>query len=393
VRRHGLYTAKGVVYGVYDQALAISLGGLLMEYGIFLQSSHPPGRALADSIDEDVECIEWCDELGLAEAWFGEHLSAAWEPIPACDLVLARAFERTRRISLCAGAYVLPFYHPAALAMRVMQMDHMFRGRFICGIAAGGVPTDQAFFDMDPTSGENRERMQESLAIMMKIWTEGLSGPWRFEGKFWTVDNPQGFAQFGPHLEPFTKPHPRIALAGLSPGSPTLRWAGEQGYVPMSLTFNRQYLRNHWDVYEEGAAVSARPTERRDWRVVRDVFVAETDEEAREWVRSGNLARHWNEMNFPTLRAFDWVQYLKHDPSVPDAEVDVEYLIDNLWMVGSPETVTKKLIEEYETLGGFGTLLVNKYDYEGTEGQYRRSLELLMTEVAPAFAAAGVDTL
>jgi alkanesulfonate monooxygenase SsuD/methylene tetrahydromethanopterin reductase-like flavin-dependent oxidoreductase (luciferase family) len=361
-----------------------------MEYGLFLQSSHPPGRPLADSINEDLECIEWADELGLVEAWMGEHLTAGWEPIPACDLVLARAFERTERIKLCAGAYVVPFYHPAELAMRIMQMDHMFEGRFMCGIAAGGVPTDQALFNMDPASGESRERMQESLDIMLKIWTNGLE-PWTYEGKFWNVTNPAPFAQFAPHLEPYTKPHPRLALAGLSPGSPTLRYAGEHGYVPMSLTFNRHYLKDHWGVYEEGAAVSGLATDRRDWRLVRDVFVADTDEEAREWVRNGNMARHWTEMNFPTLRTFDWVQYLKDDPSVPDEAVDVDYLIDHLWMVGSPETVTKKLIEEYETLGGFGTLLVNKYDYGGTESQYRRSLELLMTEVAPAFDAAGVE--
>ena len=34
-------------------------------------------------------------------------------------------------------------------------------------------------------------------------------------------------------------------------------------------------------------------------------------------------------------------------------------------------------------LGGFGTLVVNKYDYGDTPDAYRRSLELFANEVVP----------
>jgi alkanesulfonate monooxygenase SsuD/methylene tetrahydromethanopterin reductase-like flavin-dependent oxidoreductase (luciferase family) len=118
------------------------------------------------------------------------------------------------------------------------------------------------------------------------------------------------------------------------------------------------------------------------------VVVAESDTEAKEWVRNSLMADHWNVMNFPMLRAFDWVQYLKPDPHHRDEDVDVDYLIDHLWLVGSPETVTERLVQCYEELGGFGTLVVNKYDHGDTPDFYRRSLELLVTEVAPAFEKA-----
>ena len=39
-----------------------------------------------------------------------------------------QAIPRTERITLCAGAYVVPFYHPAALALRIAQLDHMAQG-------------------------------------------------------------------------------------------------------------------------------------------------------------------------------------------------------------------------------------------------------------------------
>jgi alkanesulfonate monooxygenase SsuD/methylene tetrahydromethanopterin reductase-like flavin-dependent oxidoreductase (luciferase family) len=134
---------------------------------------------------------------------------------------------------------------------------------------------------------------------------------------------------------------------------------------------------------EEGAASAGRGCDRQDWRDIRDVFVAETDAEAKEWVRSSHWAGMWLEQNLPLLKAFDWLQFVKHDAAVADDEVDIDYLIDNLWLVGSPATVAGKILETHEVLGGFGTLVVNKYDYGETPEAYRRSLEMLANDVMP----------
>ena len=91
----------------------------------------------------------------------------------------------------------------------------------------------------------------------------------------------------------------------------------------------------------------------------------------------------WLEQNLPLLKAFDWLQFVKHDPSVADDEVDIDYLIDNLWLVGSPATVAAKIVDTHDVLGGFGTIVVNKYDYGETPEAYHRSLELLADDVMP----------
>ncbi len=355
-----------------------------MKCGLFLQPSHPPGREISDVVDRVLAQLRWADELGFAEAWLGEHLTAVWEPLPAQDLVIAQALTCTSEIVLCAGGYVLPYYHPGALAMRIMQLDHMARGRFICGIAAGSIPTDLVLLDVDAQAGQQREMMQESLDIMLRLWQEP-NEPWVYEGRFWTVRNPEPMLAYGPHLTPYQKPHPPIALAGLSPNSSTLQFAGARGYLPLSLTFNTPYLKGHWTAVETGAASTGASCDRADWRVVRDVFVAETDETARKWVLESNMARAWREHNFPTLKAWGWTQYLKHDEGFPDEDVDVEYLIDHLFLVGSPDTVARRLRETDEALGGFGSVILNAYDWGEDEGPYRRSLELLAREVIPRF--------
>ncbi len=356
-----------------------------MRTGMFMMPSHPPTRPVHEGIEQDLRTIEWLDQLGYAEVWVGEHLTAPYEPYPACDLLLAQAIPRTQRIILCAGAYVVPFYHPAPLALRIAQLDHMAKGRFICGIAAGSIPTDFAMLDIDGAAGQNREMMHEAVEIMLRLWSAGEE-PWEYVGKYWTVRNPEPFLAFRHHMAPFQTPHPPIGIAGLSPRSETIRYAGEMGFLPLSLTFNAEYLRDHWKMVEEGAASTGRTCSRGDWRVIRDIFVAEGDREAKDWVRNSPWADHWREQNLPLLKAFDWIKYLKHDSSVADEDVDVDYLIEHLWMVGSPDTVAAKLRETNEVLGGFGTVVINKYDYGDSPDAYYRSLQLFVKEVVPAFA-------
>ena len=97
---------------------------------------------------------------------------------------------------------------------------------------------------------------------------------------------------------------------------------------------------------EEGAATTGAQTDRNDWRVVRDIFVAETDAEAKDWVRNGNHAAALGASRTCPLGGLrTGSEFLKHDPAVADEDVDVDYLVDNLWLVGSPETVTEKLLE------------------------------------------------
>jgi len=49
--------------------------------GTFAMPLHPASRPLVDVLKENAEKIILADQLGFAEAWIGEHFSAATEPI------------------------------------------------------------------------------------------------------------------------------------------------------------------------------------------------------------------------------------------------------------------------------------------------------------------------
>jgi alkanesulfonate monooxygenase SsuD/methylene tetrahydromethanopterin reductase-like flavin-dependent oxidoreductase (luciferase family) len=356
-----------------------------MKLGMFTMPSHPPERSLHDGHEFDLQTLIWADEFGFEEAWIGEHHSSIWEPHPSPDLLVIEGLRATTQMRIGTGGFLLPYHNPVELANRVAMMDHISNGRLNFGIAASGLPSDWEMFQVDGLEGENREMTREAIDCILDMWTQEPG--WVHEGKYWKASVPMP-AEPGlyHHLKPLQKPHPPIGVAGLSSPSPTLEMAGERGWIPMSLNLNPGYVKGHWDSYEAGAAKSNRKVSRRDWRMVREVFVAPTDEEAWELSVNGMMGRMMREYFLPLVESFDFKQYLKADASVPDADVTAEYCAETNWLIGSPETVAAKIEQTYKDVDGFGHLLLFCFDYADDPEPWRRSMELLAKDVMPRVA-------
>src|SRR5262249_15158522 len=146
------------------------------------------------------------------------------------------------------------------------------------------------------------------------------------------------------HLKPFQQPHPPIAVAGVTEKSETLGLAGERGWIPMSINFvTPRVLLSHWASVLEGALRTGRTPNRTTWRVRRAVHVAPTDAQAREEALAGALGRDYADYFLPLLGTTRGLGGLKMEPDMPDAAITLDYLCDDVWVVGSPETVTRKI--------------------------------------------------
>ena len=222
-----------------------------MQLGYFAMPSHPPERPLKDGHDWDLQVLRWLDELGYTEAWIGEHHTAPWEPHPSPDLLVAQALMQTKNIRLGPGGFLLPYHHPAELANRVAMLDHMSGGRLNFGVAASGLPSDWAMFNVDGMSGVNRDMTREALDIILKLWS--ATEPFEYKGKFWHVNRPgEMFGVLRPHLKPLQSPHPPIGVAGLSKGSDTVEVfcgeeapVGQQGLIDRAKLVDREELIAH----------------------------------------------------------------------------------------------------------------------------------------------------
>src|SRR5207249_2902620 len=81
---------------------------------------------------------------------------------------------------------------------------------------------------------------------MLKLWQS--QAPFTYRGKYWSINKPEtmyGLLHY--FLTPYQKPHPPIGVAAASYNPPTLRIAGEQGFIPMSLAFNTDYINSQWE--------------------------------------------------------------------------------------------------------------------------------------------------
>ena len=357
-----------------------------MQVGYFAMPLHPPGSNPTQTLDHDLEQIVTLDQLGYQEAWIGEHFTAAWENIPAPDLFIAAAIPMTKNIVLGTGVSCMPNHNPFMIAQRIAQLDHQAHGRFHWGVGSGGFPGDFAVFGFDPTTGAHRSMTRDAIDLVLQLWNDPKPGV--YEHKYWRFTIPEPVDEIGLqlHLKPYQKPHPPIGVAGVSPRSDTLILAGERGWIPLSINLvPTPTLKTHWEAVQEGARKTGRTPDHRTWRIAREIYIAETTEQARQEALEGVLRRDFERYFLRLMKRMNMLSLFKSDPNMPDADVTPEYLVDNIWLVGSPEDVERKIREMYHEVGGFGVLLAMAHEWQPKE-RWVQSMTLLAQEVMPKLA-------
>ena len=82
------------------------------------------------------------------------------------------------------------------------------------------------------------------------------------------------------------------------------------------------------------------------------------------------------------------MEVAKLDPHTHDDDLDVDYMLDNVWIVGDPLECAQKIRDLYAVSGGFGRLLSITVDSDDPEWDHE-SLTLMMEDVAPRVADLG----
>ncbi|MEE2884513.1 MAG: LLM class flavin-dependent oxidoreductase [Chloroflexota bacterium] len=356
-----------------------------MHLGLFMMPLHPPTRPPFETYDEDLELIRRADKLGFTEIWIGEHMSLPWENIPNPELFIARALSETDNIVFGTGVVLLPLRNPVMVAHNIAMLDHLAKGRLMFGIGSGGTPNDAEMLGINHDSAEFRERTSESIHIITKLWKEG---PFDYEGTYYKVGKPQNRPELEMsfHMTPYQTPHPPIAVAGGSIRSKTLELAGEKGWIPLSPSLvHRSHLEHNWQSIEKGAHKNGLKPSRNDWRVGKQVYVANTTEQAKREALSGAMARdftdYWSKLIGNSPAGLDT---FKIDPETPDEEITPEYLLENFWIVGDPDYCISEIEKLHKESGGFGTLLIQTDDWGNNNSQFFNSMELMAKEVMPA---------
>jgi alkanesulfonate monooxygenase SsuD/methylene tetrahydromethanopterin reductase-like flavin-dependent oxidoreductase (luciferase family) len=235
--------------------------------------------------------------------------------------------------------------------------------------------------------------VRESLSIMEKIWKRE---PFFYEGKYWDA----GFPEEEVALTEEDEQHkladfspwggfPEVAVTGFSTESPSMRLAGEKNFKPVSIYSGLDALKRHWEIYSEANIKAGFTPDRQRHAVSHTIFVGDTDAEAKKEVMEGPIGYCFNKYLIPIWRRFGMMDGFAKDHGIDPLAADLEFLVDRVFIVGSPDTVVEKTNELFSKCGGWGTLQIESHDYYDDPSPWFHSLELAAKEVAPRITLPG----
>lgn len=304
-----------------------------MDIGLFTEFQSPPGMDEAQAFDESLAQMTAAEALGFDTVWLAEIHFQKGRSVLSSPLVIATAIAaRTRRVRIGIAVQILPLAHPLHLAEDVATVDHLSKGRLDFGVGRSGLPEHYEGFNVHHS--ESRERFNETLAILVKAWTEDR---FTHEGKYFQYRN----VCVTP--KPFQKPHPPLRVAATT--HETYAMVGRMG-MPIFIAVRTtpiSDLERFIGGYHEGWRGAGHPG-RGHVSLIVPVYLTEDGRRARE------------EAEASTMHFFRSIaEALSRGPRGEEAarlgRMTYEEILEELVVYGSPDAVTKRLLDLRESLG------------------------------------------
>jgi alkanesulfonate monooxygenase SsuD/methylene tetrahydromethanopterin reductase-like flavin-dependent oxidoreductase (luciferase family) len=325
----------------------------------------------------------YADELGFDGICINEHHQNAYGLMPSPNLMGSILARQTRQARICIVGNALPLYDPPTrVAEEFAMIDNISGGRLIAGFVVGGGP-EYYSFSINPAHA--RERFYEAHEIVIKAWTE--PGPTEYIGKHYKLR----FMNTWPR--PIQQPHPEVWIPGAG-SLETMEFVARHRYAYMGIPyFHISVFDRQFRMFREACEREGYTYEPRQAGWLEPIYVAETDEQARTeyephfwyWARKLLPGIEISPPGYTSLRSLENILKGRHQFALSleswDQVVDGEYAI-----VGSPDTVYEKLVENIERLGTgnlLGLFQLGTLPADLT----RRNLQLFATEVMPRLKA------
>jgi limonene 1,2-monooxygenase len=335
---------------------------------MFLPPYHARNENPSLALHRDLWLVEHIDRLGYDEVWVGEHHSAAFETIGAPEMFIATAAERTRHIRLGTGVVSLPYHQPLMLAERINYLDHVTRGRVMFGVGPGALPSDAAMMGISPD--DLRPRMEAALDALVPLLRGEVVNA---ETDWFSLRNARL------QMLPWSQPSVEMAITAMGSTRSAVA-AGRHGIGILQFQavgcFPMPGLPAMWDVVQQTAAEHGKTVDRSKWRLVLQMHVAESREQAMRDCRFG----------------FEpWVDYLGHisDLPLPPREVRGDALMEafidaGTAVIGTPDDAIAAIEGHLADTGGFGCVMIMAQNWANSRAT-AESYELIARYVIPHF--------
>ena len=327
--------------------------------------------------------LELAAELGFDGVAVNEHHQNAYGLMPSPVVVASSLARRTEncKLAILGNAFALR-EHPLTLAEEHAMIDCITGGRLITGFVRG---IGAEFYSLAANPTLSHERHIEAHDLIIRAWTE--TGPFAFEGKHYHFE----YVNMWPR--PYQDPHPPIWCPSLG-STETIEWAAhpDRKYVYAQNYSAFTNVCKFLDQYREVAATQygyAASSDQIAWTA--PVYVAETDEQAvaeatehMETLFNKFLYLPFEKL-FPPgyLSMQSYKRVAAHKKNIMGGAKMETLMETGVVIVGSPETVRRKITECHEVLG-FGTFVALLHFGTLPADRTVKNIRLFADEVLPA---------
>ncbi|HXF88597.1 MAG TPA: LLM class flavin-dependent oxidoreductase [Xanthobacteraceae bacterium] len=346
-------------------------------------------NALYDPVKGAEEYHSFIDQLVYAEALgfdtiaVNEHHQTAYGLMPAPNLIASALIQRTKKVKIAILGRALPLVNnPINIAEEFAMLDNLSKGRIITGFVRG-IGNEYHATGINPYF--SHERYQEAHDLIVAAWTK--PGPFAFEGEHYN------FRYVNLWPRPYQQPHPPVWIPSMG-SSETIKWAAapERKY-PFLVTFSgRDLVARYLNLYREQARQYGYEAAPGQLGWASPIYVADTDERAREEARAGIetlfndfLAVPW-EMLMPP--GYTSLQSMKNTIKMRKAlGARTRHSLEDLMasgtvLVGSPRTVREEIARQRDATGAEHLIAMLQFGVL-TDELTRRNMEMFAAEVIP----------
>ena len=351
-----------------------------MKFQLVINMERMSAKAdMKDVAQHTLEMVQMADKAGFESAWAAEHHALEMTIAPNPFQILTWWAAHTNRIRLGTAVLVAPYWHPIDVAGEAALLDLYSGGRLEFGIGSGAYQRE--FDRMRPglKQSEGYKYTQEMLPAVKALW----AGDYAHDGEFWSFPTATSVPK------PLQQPHPPIWVAARAPVTYDFAVKNNCNIMSWALTRPFSEVETYMERFETALRDnpgSARPI----FSTMRYTAVVENTEQIDAAVTSVYRQLGQFENLFKNLGGVKdgFPQEIDLADLSSRKEFNRDELVNNL-MFGTPDQVISKL-KQYQDIG------VDEFTYCASFGlghaAQKRSLELFINEVMPAFDQSATDT-
>jgi alkanesulfonate monooxygenase SsuD/methylene tetrahydromethanopterin reductase-like flavin-dependent oxidoreductase (luciferase family) len=324
--------------------------------------------------------VKLAEQLGFHGAWFAEHRVPGFA-FGSPAMFIAACARETKRIRLGCSVSLLPLNNPVRTAEDYVMADVLSRGRLDFGVGRGLYKYD---YDMaNVPMNESRERFDESLAIIRKLWTEEHS---TYRGRWTTIEG----HTLAPR--PTQQPCPPIWVAAVRTED-TYRWAGANGFNLLTAPF---FFPDHREqqallkIYRDALRANGHDPASKEIMAVYHMYCAERDDDVtatadpalgryQAFTKATDMSR---QAYRDPIAYKDWKGFFENRESITLDQMKASRAV-----IGRPEECIDRIRMLSERFGI--TYLCFEVNFGALpHGRVKESMERFASQVMPAFAGA-----